>query len=74
VFIPSAADRYELREKVQQHGLYHKIRLAVQPNGSISYINDLSASIQPIKQPLSLINKRRCRRRLMCIYRWSPYQ
>lgn len=32
------------------HGLYHQNRLAVAPNGSISYINDVSASIHPITQ------------------------
>ncbi len=31
-------------------GLYHQNRLAVAPNGSISYINDVSASIHPITQ------------------------
>ncbi len=50
VFIPSAADWAELREKVQADGLYHQNRLAVAPNGSISYINDVSASIHPITQ------------------------
>ena len=34
VFIPSAADWAELREKVQADGLYHQNRLAVAPNGS----------------------------------------
>ena len=29
-------------------GLYHQNRMAVAPNGSISYINDTSASLQPI--------------------------
>ena len=50
VFIPSAADWAELRDKVQADGLYHQNRLAVAPNGSISYINDVSASIHPITQ------------------------
>jgi len=50
VFIPSAADWTELRDKVQADGLYHQNRLAVAPNGSISYINDVSASIHPITQ------------------------
>ena len=31
-------------------GLYHQNRLAVAPNGSISYINDVSASLHPITQ------------------------
>ena len=50
IFIPSAADWAELRDKVQADGLYHQNRLAVAPNGSISYINDVSASIHPITQ------------------------
>ncbi|OFI47743.1 ribonucleotide-diphosphate reductase subunit alpha [Floricoccus penangensis] len=48
--IPTAADWQELREQVQTDGLYHQNRLAVAPNGSISYINDVSASIHPITQ------------------------
>ena len=50
IFIPTAADWAELRNKVQADGLYHQNRLAVAPNGSISYINDVSASIHPITQ------------------------
>lgn len=48
--IPTAADWQELKEQVQTDGLYHQNRLAVAPNGSISYINDVSASIHPITQ------------------------
>ncbi len=47
VFIPSAADWAELREKVQADGLYHQNRLAVAPNGSISYINDVFCFYPP---------------------------
>ena len=50
IFIPSAEDWAELRDKVKADGLYHQNRLAVAPNGSISYINDVSASIHPITQ------------------------
>ena len=50
VFIPSATDWAELRDKVQADGLYHQNRLAVAPNGSISYLNDVSASIRPMTQ------------------------
>lgn len=50
IFIPNASDWAELRDKVMTHGLYHQNRLAVAPNGSISYINDVSASIHPITQ------------------------
>lgn len=50
IFIPSGDDWKALRDKVQADGLYHQNRLAVAPNGSISYINDVSASIHPITQ------------------------
>lgn len=49
-FIPQASDWESLRKAVQKDGLYHQNRLAVAPNGSISYINDCSASIHPITQ------------------------
>lgn len=49
-FIPQAEDWQALKEAVMADGLYHQNRLAVAPNGSISYINDCSASIHPITQ------------------------
>lgn len=49
-FIPQASDWETLRQAVQKDALYHQNRLAVAPNGSISYINDCSASIHPITQ------------------------
>lgn len=49
-FIPSGKDWAELRDAVMIDGLYHQNRLAVAPNGSISYINDVSASLHPITQ------------------------
>lgn len=49
-FIPTADDWAALREAIMKDGLYHQNRLAVAPNGSISYINDCSASIHPITQ------------------------
>ncbi|EFQ58143.1 class 1b ribonucleoside-diphosphate reductase subunit alpha [Streptococcus downei] len=49
-FIPQAGDWEALRQAVMKDGLYHQNRLAVAPNGSISYINDVSASIHPIIQ------------------------
>lgn len=49
-FIPQAEDWEALRLAVMKEGLYHQNRLAVAPNGSISYINDCSASIHPITQ------------------------
>lgn len=50
IFIPSGEDWAQLRDAVMADGLYHQNRLAVAPNGSISYINDVSASIHPIIQ------------------------
>ncbi|MXQ47955.1 class 1b ribonucleoside-diphosphate reductase subunit alpha [Streptococcus pneumoniae] len=49
-FIPQTEDWEALRQAVMADGLYHQNRLAVAPNGSISYINDVSASIHPITQ------------------------
>lgn len=48
IFIPTADDWKELKSNIQKDGLYHQNRLAVAPNGSISYINDTSASLHPI--------------------------
>jgi Ribonucleotide reductase, alpha subunit len=48
IFIPGPADWAKLSAAVQKDGLYNQNRLAVAPTGSISYINDTSASIHPI--------------------------
>lgn len=48
IFIPEQEAWQVLKEEVQRYGLYHQNRLAVAPNGSTSYINDTSASLQPI--------------------------
>lgn len=48
VFIPEESDWAILQMAVQKDGLYHQNRLAVAPTGSISYINDTSASLHPI--------------------------
>lgn len=48
IAIPTPKDWENLKDAVQKDGLYHQNRLAVAPNGSISYINDTSASIHPI--------------------------
>ncbi|ANJ69359.1 class 1b ribonucleoside-diphosphate reductase subunit alpha [Latilactobacillus curvatus] len=48
IMIPAKADWEALKLAIMQDGLYHQNRLAVAPNGSISYINDTSASLQPI--------------------------
>lgn len=46
--LPTRADWESLAEDVKKYGLYHAYRLAVAPTGSISYINETSASLQPI--------------------------
>ena len=48
ISIPSKQDWADLKANVQKDGLYNQNRLAVAPTGSISYINDTSASLQPI--------------------------
>jgi ribonucleoside-diphosphate reductase alpha chain len=46
--VPNKADWIELRENVQKYGLYHAYRHAIAPTGSISYVNDTTASLLPI--------------------------
>lgn len=48
IFVPTPKNWELLKENVMKYGLYHQNRLAVAPNGSTSYINDTSASLQPI--------------------------
>ena len=47
-FLPTKEDWAELKNKVMKYGVYSESRMAVAPNGSISYINDCSSSIHPI--------------------------
>lgn len=46
--IPTINDWKELKEQVQKNGLYNAYRLAIAPTQSISYIQNATASIQPI--------------------------
>ncbi|MFV0560108.1 MAG: class 1b ribonucleoside-diphosphate reductase subunit alpha [Enterococcus sp.] len=69
IFIPSAEDWVKLKEMVMQDGLYHQNRLAVAPNGSISYINDTSASIHPITRMI----EERQEKKIGKIYYPAPY-
>lgn len=48
VQIPTVEDWSQLRENVVTFGLYHQNLQAVPPTGSISYINNSTASIHPI--------------------------
>ena len=46
--IPTAEDWKQLKAEVMADGLYHQNRLAIAPTGSISYVNETSASLHPI--------------------------
>lgn len=67
--IPTTADWTTLRDNIKKDGLYNQNRLAVAPNGSISYINDTTASLHPI------INKveERQEKKIGKIYYPAPY-
>lgn len=69
VFIPSGEDWAALAQAVKKDGLYHQNRLAVAPNGSISYINDTSASIHPITRMI----EERQEKKIGKIYYPAPY-
>lgn len=48
--IPTNEDWKNLQKDVMEHGLYHAYRMAVAPTGSISYVNETTASLHPITQ------------------------
>ncbi len=48
IHVPVASDWEKLKEDVHKYGLYHQNRLAIAPTGSISYVNETSASLHPI--------------------------
>ncbi|EGC68221.1 ribonucleoside-diphosphate reductase, alpha subunit [Enterococcus casseliflavus ATCC 12755] len=69
VFLPTGEDWAALAQTVKETGLYHQNRLAVAPNGSISYINDTSASIHPITRMI----EERQEKKIGKIYYPAPY-
>lgn len=69
IFIPTKEDWITLSNKIHENGLYHQNRLAVAPNGSISYINDTSASLHPITR---LIEERQ-EKKTGKVYYPAPY-
>lgn len=69
IHMPTAEDWKELKEKVMEDGLYHRNRLAVAPTGSISYINESSASLHPITQRI----ENRQEAKVGTIYYPAPY-
>ncbi|MFQ3543447.1 class 1b ribonucleoside-diphosphate reductase subunit alpha [Halobacillus rhizosphaerae] len=48
IYIPSLQDWYYLENDVKTYGLYNSHRLATAPTGSISYVNEATASLHPI--------------------------
>lgn len=69
ISIPTQADWKKLKEAVMKDGLYHQNRMAVAPNGSISYINDTTASLHPIVNRV----EERQERKIGKIYYPAPY-
>ena len=69
IFVPAEKDWEELKNAIQKDGLYHQNRMAVAPTGSISYINDTTASLQPI---INRIEERQ-ERKIGKIYYPAPY-
>lgn len=46
--VPTAEDWQQLKADVMAYGLYNQNRMAMAPNGSISYVNETSSSLHPI--------------------------
>lgn len=69
ILLPTIEDWQLLKEDVMKDGLYHRNRLAIAPNGSISYINETSASLHPITQ---LIENRQ-EKKVGSIFYPAPY-
>jgi len=54
VHIPTQAEWAELKASVMAHGIYNQNLQAVPPTGSISYINNSTASIHPIASKIEI--------------------
>lgn len=66
---PSFRDWEELKQAVMKYGLYNKYLQAVAPTGSISYINNATASIHPVADAIEVRKEARLGR----IYYPAPY-
>lgn len=69
IFVPTKADWEALKQAIMTDGLYHQNRMAVAPNGSISYINDTTASLHPI---INRVEERQ-EKKIGNIYYPAPY-
>ncbi len=54
IVLPTVEDWKKLKSQAKKHGLYHAYRQAVPPTGSISYINNSTASIHPITSRIEI--------------------
>ncbi|MFK4731344.1 class 1b ribonucleoside-diphosphate reductase subunit alpha [Agromyces mediolanus] len=54
VHIPTQDDWRALKASIQEHGIYNQNLQAVPPTGSISYINNSTASIHPIASKIEI--------------------
>jgi ribonucleoside-diphosphate reductase alpha chain len=54
ISIPTQADWEALKDSVMKHGLYNAYLQAVPPTGSISYINNATASIHPVTAKIEI--------------------
>ncbi|MDR5899836.1 class 1b ribonucleoside-diphosphate reductase subunit alpha [Halomonas vilamensis] len=54
IHIPTADDWHTLKQYVQADGLYNRYLQAVPPTGSISYINNATASIHPVAAKIEI--------------------
>jgi ribonucleoside-diphosphate reductase alpha chain len=66
---PTQEDWVALAESVEQYGLYNAYRMAIAPTGSISYVNDATASLHPI---INRVEERQ-EKKIGKIYYPAPY-
>ena len=66
---PTQEDWQALAASVKQYGLYNAYRMAVAPTGSISYVNDATASLHPI---INRVEERQ-EKKIGKIYYPAPY-
>ncbi|WP_066464910.1 class 1b ribonucleoside-diphosphate reductase subunit alpha [Sanguibacter suarezii] len=69
VHIPTQDDWRELKASVMEHGIYNQNLQAVPPTGSISYINNSTASIHPIASKIEIRKEGKLGR----VYYPAPY-
>lgn len=53
-FVPSNYEWKMLKEFVMKNGMYHQNLQAIPPTGSISYINNSTASVHPVAAPIEI--------------------